>query len=68
MKDWNNNYMKSRLERWIIENNYSTGSILWPLRVALSGQQNSPGPFEIASVLDKEESLRRVDIAIKKAL
>ncbi len=27
------------------------GSILWPLRVALSGLKNSPGPFDILEVL-----------------
>jgi len=42
------------------------GELLWPLRVALSGQQNSPGPYEIAEVLGKEESLKRVEGAIAK--
>jgi glutamyl-tRNA synthetase len=43
------------------------GIVLWPLRVALSGQANSPDPLEIMSVLGREESLRRIDEAIKKA-
>lgn len=40
------------------------GKILWPLRVALSGKQSSPGPFEIAEVLGKKETVNR----LKKAL
>ncbi len=68
MKDWNVNCLKSMLDGWIKENNYSNGNIFWPLRVALSGQQNSPGPLEIASVLGKEESLRRIGIALEKIL
>jgi glutamyl-tRNA synthetase len=44
----------------------SRGEILWPLRVALSGQASSPDPVEIMSVLGKEESLRRISIAIEK--
>lgn len=36
------------------------GKILWPLRVALTGQKTSPGPFDIASILGKEEVLRRI--------
>lgn len=40
------------------------GDLLWPLRVALSGAKNSPSPFEIAWVLNKEEALNRVDYAI----
>lgn len=42
------------------------GDVLWPLRVALSGRKNSPGPFEILWVLGKEESLRRMEIAKEK--
>jgi len=42
------------------------GEVLWPLRVALSGKKNSPGPFEILGVLGKEESIRRVDYALQK--
>lgn len=42
------------------------GDLLWPLRTALSGQKNSPGPFEIMSVLGKDESLERIDRAIEK--
>ncbi len=42
------------------------GDLLWPLRVALSGQKTSPGPYEIISALGKEESLRRINEAIQK--
>jgi len=42
------------------------GEILWPLRAALSGQKGSPGPLEIMEVIGKEETLKRIDIAIKK--
>jgi glutamyl-tRNA synthetase len=41
------------------------GELLWPLRVALSGQKNSPPPFEIAEILGKEESLERIEKAIR---
>ena len=43
------------------------GIVLWPLRVALSGLAASPDPIEIMSVLGKDESLRRIAIAIDKA-
>jgi glutamyl-tRNA synthetase len=45
----------------------SRGVVLWPLRVAVSGQANSPDPIEIMSVIGKDESLHRIDVAIKKA-
>lgn len=41
------------------------GVLLWPLRVALSGQKNSPPPFEIAEILGKNKSLERIEKAIK---
>lgn len=39
------------------------GLLLWPLRIALSGKKASPPPFEIASILGRQETLRRVKIA-----
>ncbi len=36
------------------------GYLLWPLRVALTGQEASPGPFEIAEILGKEKTLKRI--------
>lgn len=53
------------------ENNFKSadgkidrGALLWPLRMALTGAQKSPSPFEVAWVLGKEESLKRIDNAI----
>ncbi len=40
------------------------GELLWPLRVALSGQKNSPPPFDILEILGKKESLNRIEKAI----
>lgn len=42
------------------------GAVLWPLRVALSGLEASPGPLELLNVFSKEEVVRRIDIAIEK--
>jgi nondiscriminating glutamyl-tRNA synthetase len=51
-----------------IEKNYpekNKGYLLWPLRVALSGKSFSPGPFEIAEILGKEKTLKRIAEAKK---
>lgn len=42
------------------------GYVLWPLRVALSGEKNSAGPFEIAGILGKEKTIKRIQDAVKK--
>jgi len=50
-----------------LEKNYpleNRGYLLWPLRVALSGKQASAGPFEIAEILGKEKTLKRIGSAI----
>jgi len=36
------------------------GYLLWPLRVALTGKEASAGPFEIATILGKEKTLKRI--------
>ncbi len=40
------------------------GDLLFPLRSALTGQAKSPSPFEVAWVLGKEKSIRRLKNAI----
>lgn len=42
------------------EKGIGKGESLWPLRVALSGQQNSPGPFEIIDILSRLPGGRKI--------
>jgi nondiscriminating glutamyl-tRNA synthetase len=42
------------------------GLVFWPLRVALTGKEASPSPFDIANVLGKEKTIRRIERAIEK--
>ncbi len=43
------------------------GQLLYPLRVALSGKAFTPGGgIELAEILGRDESLKRIDIAINK--
>lgn len=54
------------VKAFIAEKGMQNGNVLWPFRVSLSGQSQSPSPFELASVLGKDEVLRRIDVAINK--
>lgn len=36
------------------------GTVLWPLRAALSGQSQSPGPYELLEIMGKDKSLARL--------
>lgn len=50
--------------------NYATengrGSVLWPMRFALSGKDKSPDPFTLAEILGKEISIKRINNALNK--
>ena len=40
------------------------GFLLWPMRTALTGKKASAPPFEVAEILGKEKTLRRIKQAI----
>lgn len=58
--------MEEETRAWIIEKGWGNGDTLWPLRVALSGREKSPSPFELMFVAGKAETLARVDEALAK--
>ena len=51
---------------WPYAEEVGKGEVLWPLRVALSGQERSPDPFALAIILGKDESLSRIQAACDK--
>ena len=53
-------------ELMIVADQKGRGEFLWPLRVALSGADKSPTPFELAGMLGKNDSLARINMAIQK--
>jgi glutamyl-tRNA synthetase len=53
------------IKEFIKKEQRQMGEVLWPLRVALSGREKSPSPFEIISILGKKEAIKRVEYAIR---
>ncbi len=49
---------------WNLAEKEGRGEILWPLRVALSGKDKSPDPFDLIEILGKDVSLHRIQKAI----
>ncbi|MDP2933832.1 MAG: glutamate--tRNA ligase, partial [bacterium] len=47
--------LEAKIKEYLQERGVGFGEALWPLRVALSGQKNSPSPFEIISAMEKIE-------------
>ena len=42
------------------------GLVYWPLRVAVTGKEKSPDPVEVVAALNREDVLKRIDVAINK--
>lgn len=67
INNWTDEEIEKALKALIKKLGVKNGQVFWPVRTALSGKQFTPGgAIEIASVLGKEESLRRIEIGIKK--
>ncbi len=54
-----------RVKSLIADKGWGNGDTLWPVRVALSGQDKSPGPFELISTYGKERAIKRLKSAIQ---
>lgn len=67
LEDWSLDSIHNTVFSLIKELEIKNGQMLWPIRTALSGEQFTPGgAFELADILGKEESLRRIKIGIEK--
>ncbi len=66
LPDWTLAAMEEALRALALELGYAekAGRIFQPLRVALTGASESPGIFEVLSLLGRERSLQRVETAI----
>ncbi|MEK7139411.1 MAG: glutamate--tRNA ligase [Patescibacteria group bacterium] len=65
VRPWTAAGLAEKITAWIAEQGLTKGEVLWPLRVALSGRDKSPGPFEIAAVLGPDQTIERVHAAIE---
>ncbi len=58
--DWSEAHLEVVLLALIGELGIKNGQLLWPLRVALTGEKFSPGVFELLGAFGKERSLARI--------
>lgn len=66
-EDWSLEPLHNLVLGYVSEQGMKNGLMLWPIRTALSGKASTPGgAFEIADILGKEESIRRIKIGIEK--
>ena len=61
LDDYSNDALYQVLQSYAQEKGVKPGFVIWPVRIAVSGKQNTPaGATEIMEVLGKEETLQRI--------
>lgn len=69
LKTWDNDNLYLTLKSFAKNEGYKTGTVMWPIRTALSGVPVTPGgATALAEVLGREETLRRIQAGINKLL
>ena len=67
LQEYSEGNIEAIIMSYIAEKGIKNGQGLWPIRTAVSGKQSTPGgAYEIMNILGKEESLRRMKVAIEK--
>ncbi|KEI13820.1 glutamyl-tRNA synthetase [Clostridium novyi B str. ATCC 27606] len=67
LQDWTFDNLNDVIYALVKDLEVKNGVVFWPIRTALSGEASSPGgAFELAEILGKEESLRRIRMGIEK--
>ncbi len=67
LETWTNEALYECLLKVVEKLEVKNSVVLWPIRVAVSGKQSTPGgATELCALLGKEESLKRIRAAIQK--
>jgi len=66
-EDFSNDALYAVLQAYAQEKEVKLGFVVWPVRIALSGQEVTPaGATQIMEVLGRDESLRRLRLAAER--
>lgn len=67
VEQWDNEHLYGALVQLAQQQGVKNGKVLWPARIALTGLAATPGgASEIAELLGREETLRRLDRSISR--
>ena len=67
LQTWDNETLFNVLKELAQDKGLKNGQVLYPVRIALSGKETTPGgATELAVVLGKEETLNRIQTALEK--
>ena len=64
--DWNNDNLFTVLVNLSQEKGYKKTTLLWAVRIAITGVLNTPGgATEMADVIGKEKTIERIKLALE---
>ncbi len=63
LDDWNAEAVETAVRAFVASHDIKLGRVAQPLRASLTGSTVSPGIFDVAAVLGREETLARLDDA-----
>jgi glutamyl-tRNA synthetase len=67
IEEWTEEKLHDAVMAFIPETGMKNGQVLWPLRIAISGKESTPGgAFEIAYLLGKHETIRRLTASTER--
>ncbi|PKP25096.1 MAG: glutamate--tRNA ligase [Bacteroidetes bacterium HGW-Bacteroidetes-2] len=66
VKPFNELHLSEKIKGWITDAGINFGRVMQPLRLALVGEMKGPDVFAIMALLGKEESLQRIENALKR--
>ena len=67
LEDYSKPGIQDCINQYIRDKEINKRKGLWPIRIAVAGKQVTPGgAFEIIEILGKEETIRRIKLAIEK--
>ncbi|MBR3381488.1 MAG: glutamate--tRNA ligase [Clostridia bacterium] len=67
LPEWTETSLHDALIGYAAEHGMKNGTLLWPVRIAMSGRTVTPGgAIEIAALLGRDEALRRLRLGLEK--
>ena len=65
IEDFTSVQIETRVKEWMAQHEIGMGKVMQPFRLSLVGALKGPHLFDIAEILGKDETIKRLETAIK---
>ena len=66
IQDFSSSAIETTVKEWIASKEMGFGKVMQPFRLSLVGALKGPHLFDIAALIGKAETIKRLQLAIKK--